>query len=431
MTPNAERAAVDEARYEMRAGLRLCVRLATETKAFCSCAQSPAAEPNANVCAVCLGLPGTLPALNAKAVELGARAALALCCTVNVVTTFARAHGASPTLPKGYRVAQHPRPFAAGGYVEIGVTEAGAPITVPVERVTLTESGAALGGERGGASDDRAYGLDVSAAGAAVVEIEVGAELRSAEEAAALVRQIQATLRFAGASRASLVDGTLSLVASLGVRPRGDTGAPVLGELAHLPSVAALTAALRAEFSRQVAILAAGGEAVRSRHVWDAAAGALRPAGRADPDRRWLADPDLPPLVLTSEWIAARRDGLPEPPSVRRARLAGDHALSGAEVDALAADPALAAYFESVARASGDSAVAARWVLDEVVPLLDAEDPDVEAFALRVRPADLAELLVLVRDVRLTEAAARQTFALMARTGLPPERAAKREELLS
>jgi aspartyl-tRNA(Asn)/glutamyl-tRNA(Gln) amidotransferase subunit B len=415
-------------RYEMVVGLEVHVQLATATKAFCNCATTFGDAPNANTCAVCLGLPGTLPVLNARAVELAVRTALALGCDVHPISVFARKHYFYPDLPRGYQITQFDRPLATGGHVHIGETPEGAPIHVAVTRLHVEE-------DAGRSLHDRFPGetaLDLNRAGVPLIEVVSAPELRSTAEVRAYLSMLRLLVRYVGASEASMEEGSLRVDANISVRLRGDAALGTRSEIKNLNSFAAVERALDAEFARQAAVLEGGGRVVQQTMLWDDTAGTLRPARAKEEsdDYRYFPEPDLAPLVLTSEWIAARRESLPELPRVRRARLKQTFGLEERDADVLTNDPALADYFESVARLHGDGQTAAHWVLREVLAALAERGLDVGAFAVRVRPADLAALLDMVRDARVSRSAAARVFATMVRTGEPPARIAERDGLL-
>lgn len=424
-TPSATPETRYEARYEPVLAINAQARLRTATKLTCNCAVAFGAEPNANTCPVCLGLPGALPALNARAVEVGVRAALALGCTVHPVSEFARDHRLTPDLPKGYRLTQTERPLATRGSVQIGETPEGGPILVAVTRVHLEEDGGRMVHNR----FPEMSGLDDNTAGMPLLAIASAPDLRSTAEARAYVRALHRLLRLAGASDADLEDGSLWVTATVSVRARGETAVPAGSTVANLRSTDQFTSALDAEFARQCALLDAKNTVEPRLMLWDPDRAELRPA-RAQPGDRphlLLADPDLPPLVLTGDWIDAQCDELPERPPARRARLKRELDLDDRALDVLTDDVDLAEYYESVARLHGDARAAAEWTLTEVVPLLRSERVDAAMFALRVRPADLARVLDMVRGGELTRDGARQVFAVMARTGEPAARVADRE----
>jgi aspartyl-tRNA(Asn)/glutamyl-tRNA(Gln) amidotransferase subunit B len=415
-----------EAEWEMVVGLEVHVQLKTRTKAFCSCSAEYGAPPNVNTCPVCLALPGALPALNERAVELATRAALALNCTVHPVSVFARKNYFYPDLPKGYQISQFDRPLATLGHLDIGARRDGSPIRVGVTRVHMEE-------DAGKSVHDRYPGvtaIDLNRAGVPLIEIVSEPDMRSAEEAGAYLRVLKQILEYLDVSDVSMEEGSLRVDANVSARRRGETRLGTKTEVKNMNSFSGVERALEMEFVRQVGVLAAGGAVQQQTMLWDGATGAVRPSRTKEGshDYRYFPEPDLPPLVLAIGWIDRMQHDLPELPAARRARFATDYALGAYDVDVLTGSPRLADYYESVARAHGDPKVAANWVMGEVLAQLKATGGDIGTF--RVRPQDLAVLLNLVRDGIVSHTAAKQVFAGMLATGDPPAQIAEREGLI-
>jgi aspartyl-tRNA(Asn)/glutamyl-tRNA(Gln) amidotransferase subunit B len=412
--------------WEMVVGLEVHVQLKTRTKAFCSCSTEYGAPPNTNVCPVCLALPGALPALNAQAVVLAARAALALACTVHPQSVFARKNYFYPDLPKGYQISQFDQPLATGGKVEIGIREDGSPITIGVTRVHMEE-------DAGKSVHDRYPGvtaIDLNRAGVPLIEIVSEPDMRSSREAGAYLRVLKQILEYMAVSDVSMEEGSLRVDANVSARRRGETKLGTKTEVKNMNSFSGVERALEMEFVRQVGILEQGGRIEQQTMLWDGAAGQVRPSRTKEGshDYRYFPEPDLPPLILEQGWIDRMRDELPELPAARRGRFAHDYALSGYDVDVLTADPQVADYYESVTRAHGDPKASANWVMGEVLAQLRTSGQDITSF--RVRPHDLAQLLNLVRDGIVSHTAAQQIFARMVATGDPPAQIAEREGLV-
>jgi aspartyl-tRNA(Asn)/glutamyl-tRNA(Gln) amidotransferase subunit B len=410
----------------MVVGLEVHVQLKTRTKAFCSCSTEYGAPPNTNVCPVCLALPGALPALNAQAVVLATRAALALACTVHPQSVFARKNYFYPDLPKGYQISQFDQPLATGGKVEIGIREDGSPITVGVTRVHMEE-------DAGKSVHDRYPGvtaIDLNRAGVPLIEIVSEPDMRSSREAGAYLRVLKQILEYMAVSDVSMEEGSLRVDANVSARRRGETKLGTKTEVKNMNSFSGVERALEMEFVRQVGILEQGGRIEQQTMLWDGAAGQVRPSRTKEGshDYRYFPEPDLPPLILEQGWIDRMRDELPELPAARRGRFAHDYALSGYDVDVLTADPQVADYYESVTRAHGDPKASANWVMGEVLAQLRTSGQEITSF--RVRPHDLAQLLNLVRDGIVSHTAAKQIFARMVATGDPPAQIAEREGLV-
>jgi aspartyl-tRNA(Asn)/glutamyl-tRNA(Gln) amidotransferase subunit B len=364
--------------------------------------------------------------LNGRAVELATRAALALNCTVNPVSVFARKNYFYPDLPKGYQISQFDRPLATNGHVEIGTRSDQSPIRVGVTRVHMEE-------DAGKSIHDRYPGvtaIDLNRSGVPLIEIVSEPDLRSAEQAGAYLRVLKQILEYMDVSDVSMEEGSLRVDANVSARPRGETRLGTKTEVKNMNSFSGVERALEVEFVRQVGVLEKGGTVEQQTMLWDGATGQVRPSRTKEGshDYRYFPEPDLPPLVLAIDWIEKVKHDLPELPAARRERFAKEYKLGEYDLEVLTANPRLADYYESVARAHGDPKVAANWVMGEVLAQLKSSGQDIGRF--RVRPHDLAELLNLVRDGVLSHTAAKQVFAGMVATGDPPAQIAEREGLV-
>jgi aspartyl-tRNA(Asn)/glutamyl-tRNA(Gln) amidotransferase subunit B len=415
-------------RYEMVVGLEVHVQLKTRTKAFCNCSASFGAPPNANTCPVCLALPGTLPVLNYEAVTLATRASLALGCEVHPVSIFARKNYFYPDLPKGYQITQYDRPLATDGRVQIGETPDGGAINIGVTRLHMEE-------DAGKSVHDRfpeVTAVDLNRAGVPLAEIVSEPDIRSAAEAGAYLRAVKQLIEYVGASDASMEEGSLRVDANVSAREHGDMKLGTKTEIKNMNSFSAVERALESEFARHCALLASGQPVRQETMLWDQNEGTCRPARSKEDshDYRYFPEPDLPPLILDKEWIAARRAELPELPNARRRRIREQFGLGMRESEVITANPLFADYFESVARVHGDGKTAANWVMRDVLSVLNETGRSIEEFELQVRPMDLAQLLDMVRDGVVSNAAATKVFAIMVRTGEAPRVIAEREGLL-
>ena len=413
------------AEWEMVVGLEVHVQLKTRTKAFCACSTAYGAPPNVNTCPVCLALPGALPALNARAVELAVRAALALECAVQPVSVFARKNYFYPDLPKGYQISQFDKPLAIEGRIEITRAD-GSTGRIGVTRVHMEE-------DAGKSVHDRFAGataIDLNRAGVPLIEIVSEPDMRSADEAGAYLRALKLILEYLDVSDVSMEEGSLRVDANVSARRRGESRLGTKTEVKNMNSFSGVERALEVEFLRQVGVLSAGGAVQQQTMLWDGGAGEVRPSRTKEGshDYRYFPEPDLPPLMLEADWIARIRHDLPELPAARRDRFLTEYSLGAYDVEVLTASPRLSAYYEAVARAHGDAKAAANWVMGEVLAQLKASGADVDTF--RVRPQDLAELLDLLRDGIVSHTAAKQVFAAMVASGDRPAQIAQRDGLV-
>lgn len=410
------KAAVDRWRekYEMVVGLEVHVHLKTKTKIFCGCSTDFGAPPNSNTCPVCLGLPGALPVLNARAVELAARAAVAIGCTIQPTSVFARKNYFYPDLPKGYQISQFDKPLAVNGCVRIGNRPDGSPINIGVHRVHMEE-------DAGKSIHDRfpAFSaVDLNRAGVPLVEIVSEPEMHSARQAEAYLVALKQILEYVDVSDVNMEEGSLRVDANVSAREHGRIKLGTKTEIKNLNSFSGVVRALDAEFARQCAVLDGGGSIEQQTMLWDERTGEVRPARSKEGshDYRYFPEPDLPPLLLDQAWIDRVTHEVPELPDARRERYRRSHVgLTDYDIDVLTSSVALGDYFEHVARPSGDPKTSANWMLGEVLAALKATGQTIEHFT--VRPADLAGLLALVRDGTVSHSAAKQIFATMVKTG--------------
>lgn len=410
----------------MVVGLEVHVQLKTRTKAFCGCSADFGAPPNVNTCPVCLALPGALPVLNEHAVVLATRAALGLGCTVNESSVFARKNYFYPDLPKGYQISQFDQPLATGGSITIGAGENGSDLRIGITRVHVEE-------DAGKSIHDRYAGataIDLNRSGVPLIEIVSEPDIRSAAGAHLYLRTLRQILQYLDVSDVSMEEGSLRVDANISVRPTGQAKLGTKTEVKNMNSFSAVERALESEFARQCALVDSGGRVEQQTLLWDGEREVVRPSRTKEGshDYRYFPEPDLKPLLLDAKWIQRAREELPELPDARRKRLGEDFGLPPAEIVQLTALPALAEYFEAVARASGDGKAAYNWVMGEVSAVLRGSGVDITSF--RVRPADLAQLLNLVRDGTISHTAAKRVFARMVETGKPAPQIAADEGLL-
>jgi aspartyl-tRNA(Asn)/glutamyl-tRNA(Gln) amidotransferase subunit B len=394
--------------WEPVIGLEVHVQLATRSKLFCGCATSFGDPPNQNVCPVCLGLPGALPMTNARAVELGIRAALALECTVHPASVFARKNYFYPDLPKGYQISQFDRPLAGGGRLQFESAERG-PVEVSIERLHLEE-------DAGKSLHDRIPGrtaVDLNRAGVPLAEIVSGPDLRSPAEARAWLTELRQLLIYSGVSECSMEKGSLRVDANISLRPAGTTALGTKAEVKNLNSFANVERALTAEHERQRRILESGEQVEQVTLLFDPAGGAVRPvrAKEASHDYRYFADPDLPPLLVEADQVAGIAATLPELPAARRARLIARYGLSRYDAEVLAAEPGTAEYFEALCAEGAEPKPAANWVINEGPPFPP--------------PAVLAELIGLVASGGVSHQAARTIYPKLRADGRASDVAAR------
>ena len=409
--------------WEAVIGLEIHAQLSTESKIFCGCSTRFGDEPNANTCPVCLGLPGALPVLNWRAVELGARAALALGLRINGESIFARKNYFYPDLPKGYQISQYDRPFSADGHLEIMTSERDEggharewqPMPVRITRLHLEED-AGKNVHEGLPETDRYSYIDLNRAGTPLAEIVTEPDFRTSWEAYDYVNHVRRALQWVGASDADMEKGNLRCEANVSVRRVGE-GFGTKVELKNLNSVRFMQRAIEFEIERHIRLIESGGRVVQETRLWDERAGetrAMRSKEEAH-DYRYFPEPDLQPLVVTADFIERVRAEMPELPDARRKRFSEQYELSYSDALLLTRDRALADFYERAAASAGDARGAANWLKGELLRELDAAG--LAADASPVTPEELGELVRAVSEGRISGKQGKEVLVEMFRTG--------------
>ncbi|PYU49478.1 MAG: Asp-tRNA(Asn)/Glu-tRNA(Gln) amidotransferase GatCAB subunit B [Acidobacteria bacterium] len=402
------------AKYEPVIGLEVHVQLLTRTKIFCGCSTRFGDPPNTNVCSVCLGLPGTLPVLNKRAVKMAMRAALALNCTVHDHSRFARKNYFYPDLPKGYQISQYELPLATGGWLEIEV--GGAKKRVGITRLHLEEDAAKNLHEGFSQSATKAY-IDYNRCGTPLSEIVSEPDMRTPEEAYAYLTALRQIMLYTGVSDCNMEEGSLRCDANVSVRLRGSKEFGTKVEVKNLNSFRFLQKALEFEIERHIGVLESGGRLFQETRLWNQAEGhtvSMRSKEKAH-DYRYFPEPDLLPVHVSSAWREEVRRTLPELPEAKRARFVAAYSITPYDAEVLTSTQSLAEYFEAVVKVGAPGKAAANWMQTELLRSL--KDSAKEITASPVSPAALAELVNLVESAKITGAVAKKVFAAMFESG--------------
>ena len=402
------------AKYEPVIGLEVHCQLATRTKIFCGCATSFGAPPNTNVCPVCLGLPGALPVLSREAVELAVKSSLALNCTVNPVSRFARKNYFYPDLPKGYQISQYDEPLAEHGFVDIAV--GGVARRVGVTRIHM-EDDAGKSQHEGFSDSARFTYVDLNRSGTPLVEIVSEPDMRSSDEAVAYFAEVKQVMQFVGVSTCDMEKGHLRCDANVSVRLKGAEKFGIRAEVKNLNSFRFLRQAIEYEIARQVAVAESGGRMFQETRLFDPETGetvGMRSKEDAH-DYRYFPEPDLVPLRVGEKWLAAVRSAMPELPAARKQRFIEVFGLSEYDADVLTQSRGVAEYFDQTAAVSKDPKIAANWVMGDLAALLKAADKEISDSPVSAR--NLGELLGLIAGGELSGKLAKEVLEKMFASG--------------
>jgi aspartyl-tRNA(Asn)/glutamyl-tRNA(Gln) amidotransferase subunit B len=401
--------------FETVIGLEIHAQLLTRTKLFCGCGTKYGAEPNTQVCPVCLGLPGALPVLNKRAVELALLVGEALHSRANARSEFARKNYFYPDLPKNYQISQFDQPLCTGGYVEASVGARRR--RVGITRVHLEEdAGKSVHLEKDG---KRSTLLDFNRCGVPLIEIVTQPELRSPSEAHALLVALKRTLEYTGASSGNMEEGGLRCDVNLSLRRPGEVGFGTKTEIKNLNSFRNVERALEYEAGRQAELLAGGAAVVNETLLWDAGRERALPMRSKEEahDYRYFPEPDLLRLELSADWMRRVASELPEMPEARERRFVGSFGLPAYDAAVLCGRRALADYYEEVALLSGEPKFASNWIMTEVLRVVKEGG----SWEFGVSAADLAGLLRLILTGEISGKMGKAVFAEMVGTGRTAE----------
>jgi aspartyl-tRNA(Asn)/glutamyl-tRNA(Gln) amidotransferase subunit B len=419
-------------KYETVIGIEVHAQLRTDSKMFCGCPTAPpdggTDEPNTRVCPICLGLPGTLPVINRRAVELVMLTGLALNCHVETdAVRFERKNYFYPDLPKGYQISQYALPLTSNGRLVVPVPSEGAEVTIGITRAHLEEDTARM--QHAG----RGYSVvDFNRAGIPLMEIVTEPDLRSPAQARAYGETLRELLRAIGASNADMEAGSMRIEGNVSVRPAGSTTFGTKVEVKNLNSFRSLERAMAYEVERHVAALEAGEKLSQETRGWDEEAGRtiVQRSKEEANDYRYFPEPDLPPLRPSDAWVAELRDRLPELPAQRRTRYTDELGLSPYDAGVLTSDVALADYFDAVVAAGVTPKAAANWITGELSRLLNQHAAEgLRADAVALRPDGLAELIGEVEAGRVSSTNAKTVLAATFESGESPRAIIEREGL--
>ncbi len=407
--------------YEAVIGLEIHAELKTRSKMFCACDASFGGEPNTRTCPVCLGLPGVLPVLNRRAVELAVRLALALHCEIAPYSIFHRKNYFYPDMPKNFQISQYDLPLGVGGYLDL--EEEGEAFRVGITRVHLEEdTGKTVHVSESGRIHGSEYSLeDFNRAGVPLLEIVTEPDIRTPEQARAFMQELKSIMEHLEVSDCRMEEGSLRCDANVSLRPLGSARLGVKTEVKNMNSFRALQRALAYEIRRQQEALEVGGEVVQETRHWDADANVTTPLRTKEYayDYRYFPEPDLVPLELDRAFIAAVEEALPELPAQRRRRLREEYGLPAHDAAVLTSSKAMGDFYEAAVAAGADPKAASNWMMGELSAYLNAKG--VEIGEVPVTPAQLAGMIELVEKGTISGKIAKSVFEEMLESGRDAE----------
>lgn len=400
--------------YEAVIGLEVHAQLLTESKIFCSCSTQFGAEPNTQVCPICLGMPGVLPVLNRKAVEYTIKTGLAMNCKIARISRFARKNYFYPDLPKGYQISQYELPLCEDGYLEIlvdGVTK-----KIRIKRIHLEEDAGK------NIHDPSGYSfVDFNRTGVPLMEIVSEPDIRTPKEAALYMKKLRAILRYLGVCDGNLEQGSLRCDANVSIRPVGSTEFGVKTEIKNINSFRFVEKALEYEIKRQIKLVERGEKIIQETRLWDAQTGttqSMRSKEEAH-DYRYFPEPDLVPVYVSEEWIEKLKKELPELPNQKIDRYLREFELPLYDSEILTEEKELADFFEETVKEGVKPKDAANWIMVELLRILNEEGKSINECTLK--PAQLAELIKLVDKGIINRNTAKDVFDEMFKTGKSAE----------
>jgi aspartyl-tRNA(Asn)/glutamyl-tRNA(Gln) amidotransferase subunit B len=403
--------------YEGVIGLEVHAELVTHSKMFCGCAvvMSDGEPPNSHVCPICAGMPGMLPVINRRAVEMTIMTGLALNCTIEEFNIFARKNYFYPDLPKGYQISQYDYPLCRNGWLEIATSRGKRQIGI--RRVHLEEdTGKNI--HQGDVSL-----IDFNRSGVPLMEIVSEPDLHTAEEVKAYAEKLRAILRYLGVNTGDMEKGVIRFEPNISIRPAGSTELGTRTELKNLNSFRALERGTAYELTRQAKVLEEGGRVVQETRGWDENRGVTVPQRSKEQaeDYRYFPEPDLPPLIVERGWVEEIRAQLPELPDAKTDRFVKEYDLSADDASVLVADRAVADYFEATLKeASGKNPKAVcNWLTGELFRYLNEAQISIEQ--VKIAPAQLAELIGLVETGTINLNTGKRVLAEMFKSGEPAQ----------
>ena len=403
------------ASYETVIGLEVHAQLLTESKLFCSCSTRFGEEPNANVCEVCSGMPGVLPVLNRRAVEYAVKMALAVDCTVNPSSVFARKNYFYPDLPKGYQISQYESPLAEHGHLDVVQTD-GQTKRIGILRIHMEDDA----GKNIHSPVENLSFVDLNRSGVPLIEIVSDPDIRSSEEAVAYLKDLRSILVYLGICDGNMEEGSFRCDANISLRPAGQIQLGTRAEIKNVNSFKHVQKALEYEVARQRGLLEDGEAVVQETRLYDATKNitlSMRSKEEAH-DYRYFPDPDLIPIGLDAALVESLRAELPELPEVKRRRFQTQYSLPAYDADVLTAEKDLADYYEAAVAAYNEPKKISNWIMSEF--MREINQAGMRAANAPLKPAGLAALVRLIDSEAISGKIGKEIFSELYASGKDP-----------
>ena len=399
---------VSPSEFELVSGLEIHVQLNTRTKIFSSDSASFGAKPNEHISAVSLALPGALPKLNKEVVAKAVRMGLALNCSINQLNYFDRKNYFYADLPKGYQITQDNMPICQNGYLDVTLSD-GSEKRIGINRIHLEED---AGKSMHDQNDQYSY-VDLNRAGVPLIEIVTEPDIRSSEEAAALLTEMRKLVRHLNVSDGNMEEGSLRCDANISIRPKDTTAYGTRCEVKNLNSIRNVRRAMDFEFSRQQKVISNGGKIIQSTLNFDADQGTTSPMRSKEEanDYRYFPDPDLAPIAISDEWLNQIKADMPALPAEIAKQLVSGYGVTASEAAMLAEDSDLLAYFNAASPATDNKKSLVNWLTGSIRALLNEQGITISEFKLS--PGQLAEVINLVDGKKITQQIATQQLLPM------------------
>ena len=414
--------------FETVIGLEVHVELLTGTKLFCGCSTAFGADPNSQVCPLCLGLPGgTLPKLNEKALEYTIKTAMALNCRVAEEITFDRKNYYYADLPKGYQISQYFYPTGRDGYVEIHVD--GQTKRIGIHQIHLEEDTGKLL-HVGSIISSPFSRVDFNRAGVPLIEIVTEPDIRSAEEARLFLQKLRSILQYIAVSDCKMEEGSMRCDANISIRPAGSRELRTKTELKNMNSFRAVYRGIEYEVERQRSVVLEGGKVIPETRHWDEEEGVTK-AMRSkfvSADYRCFPDPNIPPFKPSPEWLEKIRSSIPELPDARYARFINEYGLPPYDAEVLTASRELSDFYDAVLAGYNAPKTVSNWIMSELLRLLNSTNTGIED--CKIKPEDLGKLLQMIDNGTISGKIAKGVFEEMFATGEKPEKIIEKKGLI-